>query len=79
MYYTVINCILFPERCLNSPHQDSSHRRGFSLFYAQRKAEERISAAWDSRKIDALQDENIIFQKSVMDGQRIIPYLSTER
>jgi hypothetical protein len=53
-------------------HQNSSDGRGFSILYLEGEADERISSWRDICKIDAFQDEDVIFQEDSMDWSRII-------
>jgi hypothetical protein len=56
----------------HSPHQNCPYRACFGIFYGKRQADEKISAARSLGEVQPLQDENIIFQKDMVDGLRFV-------
>jgi hypothetical protein len=57
---------------MRSPHQDRPDRSGLSIFYLQGKADQPVSARGNGTKIEPLQDQNIVFQQDIVNGEGFI-------
>ena len=57
---------------VSSPHQNRPHRACFGVLNSQRKADEKVSSGINLGEVQPLQDENIIFQKDMVDGLRFV-------